>query len=438
MAVMTQRWTSLGHAGWLVEAGGLRLLFDPLLGDTLHGGVHVVHPPRRIDIDGLRPDMIVISHVHPDHFDVPSLARLARRYPDVPVLTADPLVASSCRRLGFRTASVLPDRKQLAIGGLTLWTTPSKSDVQEWGMVVDDGHTRVWNQVDSVTDAADCRGLRDATGGIGLVVAQWSPLREIEAVTGGSLGFPTAPWADKLASLAALGAPTVCPAAAGFRHADPFAWRDAHVFPVTEAMLARDLATIDPMLQVLPCPIGATLVADGPHTTCVDSAAFVERLEAPEAPPWTPFHLPPVSDPDLGHDSDHSILAEVEPWLADALLPAIRRRAPRLGRPLLLDLDLVLPTGRVVVHFDADGDQVTLRRGEQVRADHDAVVVAAGSMFADVVAGRRHWGEPLLAGVLRSARRLPVLPAFFPYWALPYRRSVERWTDHLVAQALEG
>ena len=31
------RWTSLGHACWLIEAAGLRLLCDPLLGVEHHG-----------------------------------------------------------------------------------------------------------------------------------------------------------------------------------------------------------------------------------------------------------------------------------------------------------------------------------------------------------------------------------------------------------------
>lgn len=435
---MTQRWTSLGHAGWLVEAGGLRLLFDPLLGDTLHGGIHVVHPPRAIDVEALRPDLILISHVHPDHFDVPSLARLARLHPEVPVLTADALVASSCEALGFRTASVLPDGKQLDLGRLTLWTTPSAATVEEWGMVVDDGHTRVWNQVDTVTDEASCRTIREAVGGIHAVIAQWSPLREVEAVAGGSLGFPTRPWADKLASLRAIGAPTIVPAAAGFRHAEPFAWRDAHVFPVTEAMLARDLGAVDPMLRVLPLPVGATLEVDGEVAQHVPDHPAVTRRPFSALPPWSPFHVPELVDPALAGEVDEGVLAEVEPWLQHALVPAVAREAPRLTRPLLLDLHLVLPTGEAVFHIDAHDGTVSLSRADGVRPDHDAVVVVAGSMLADVVAGRRHWGEPLLAGLLRSARRLPVLPVFFPYWALSYRASVERWTESLVRRALEG
>ena len=76
------RWYPLGHAMALAEVSGLRLLFDPLLDDSHHGGVFEVFPPRRLDVEALRPDFVLISHRHPDHFDVRSLRRLSKLDPD--------------------------------------------------------------------------------------------------------------------------------------------------------------------------------------------------------------------------------------------------------------------------------------------------------------------------------------------------------------------
>ena len=126
---------------WHAEAAGLRLLFDPLLGPTHHDGVFTVTPPRAVDMAALRPDVVVVSHRHPDHFDVGSLHILARRYPDAVVLTADALVGRTCQRLGFRHVSLLPDHQALDLGGVQLLTTASHCKVDEWGVVLatDDG-----------------------------------------------------------------------------------------------------------------------------------------------------------------------------------------------------------------------------------------------------------------------------------------------------------
>ena len=43
------RFNYLGHACWLLEASGLRIALDPLLGDEHAGGVFEVVPKRRVD-----------------------------------------------------------------------------------------------------------------------------------------------------------------------------------------------------------------------------------------------------------------------------------------------------------------------------------------------------------------------------------------------------
>jgi L-ascorbate metabolism protein UlaG (beta-lactamase superfamily) len=73
--------TYLGHATLRLDLGGARLLTDPLLRDRI---LHIrrrgapVAPAAYADLDG-----VLISHLHLDHFDAPSLRRLPR---DVPVV----------------------------------------------------------------------------------------------------------------------------------------------------------------------------------------------------------------------------------------------------------------------------------------------------------------------------------------------------------------
>ena len=70
------RVTYVGHATLLIEIGGVRLLTDPLLRQ------HVMHLRRRstpipvnvyTNVDG-----VLLSHLHYDHFDLPSLRKLGK------------------------------------------------------------------------------------------------------------------------------------------------------------------------------------------------------------------------------------------------------------------------------------------------------------------------------------------------------------------------
>lgn len=142
-------WLCLGHATWLAEAGGLRLLCDPLLDAAHHGGVFEVVPRRSLVAEALRPDFVLVSHRHPDHFDVPSLRRLIALDRDVVIVTPDPLVAWTCEQLGARGVRVVPPGHRIDLDGLALITTPSLAP-DEWGVMIASEDGVVWNQVDTV------------------------------------------------------------------------------------------------------------------------------------------------------------------------------------------------------------------------------------------------------------------------------------------------
>ena len=57
----------------------MRILMDPVLQDPFENGMVVSCPKRAIVADQLGPiDVVIISHRHPDHFDLPSLDLLSR------------------------------------------------------------------------------------------------------------------------------------------------------------------------------------------------------------------------------------------------------------------------------------------------------------------------------------------------------------------------
>ena len=71
--------TFVGHSTVLFDAGGVRLLTDPLLRKRTGVLIRRTAPPAaelRRDLDA-----VLISHAHLDHLDVPSLRMIDRRTP---------------------------------------------------------------------------------------------------------------------------------------------------------------------------------------------------------------------------------------------------------------------------------------------------------------------------------------------------------------------
>ncbi len=80
------RVTLIGHACVFVEAEGTRCLMDPVFGDPFEEGAVTTCPRREVDASKMpRPDVVILSHAHLDHFDIPTLATLPR---DVDLLCA--------------------------------------------------------------------------------------------------------------------------------------------------------------------------------------------------------------------------------------------------------------------------------------------------------------------------------------------------------------
>jgi len=82
------RITWLGHSGVLIEAGGVRVVTDPLLRSRFAGLRWAVPLPaavRSLARGELTVDAVLISHLHHDHCDVPSLRTLGAPTVVVPV-----------------------------------------------------------------------------------------------------------------------------------------------------------------------------------------------------------------------------------------------------------------------------------------------------------------------------------------------------------------
>lgn len=114
---MKRRLTWLGHSTVLVELGGERLLTDPALrGRVFHLRRHGQAPGAPESIDA-----VLLSHLHFDHLDLPSLRMLEPR----PRLVCPTGSGSFLARAGFPDAVELAPGESVALGGVRVTATPA-------------------------------------------------------------------------------------------------------------------------------------------------------------------------------------------------------------------------------------------------------------------------------------------------------------------------
>ena len=113
----TAHLTWVGHSTVLIDLDGVRLLTDPVLRN------HVAHLRRQVPIADITKyanvDIILVSHLHFDHLDLPSLERLGREVPLVVPCGGGRLLT----RRGFRRVTEVEAGEEIRVGALTVRAT---------------------------------------------------------------------------------------------------------------------------------------------------------------------------------------------------------------------------------------------------------------------------------------------------------------------------
>lgn len=114
--------TFVGHATLLIEMNGVRVLTDPILRDR------VMHLRRRAQVFETAwytdIDAVLISHMHYDHLDLPSLQLLGEK---TPLLVPRGMAAMLGRRGHLRIQELTPG-DSTAVGPLRITATPAIHD----------------------------------------------------------------------------------------------------------------------------------------------------------------------------------------------------------------------------------------------------------------------------------------------------------------------
>lgn len=168
--------TYLGHSTLLIEAGGVRILTDPILRDRV-GPLVRVHPvPASIDLDAV--DAVLLSHSHWDHLDTGSLRLLGS---DVPLLVPAGL-GRRLRSRGFRAVEELVPGERTVVGTVGVTAThashrgfgrPISPDGLAIGFLLDAGRRLYFPG-----DTALFEGMRDLADGLDVALMPvwgWGP-----------------------------------------------------------------------------------------------------------------------------------------------------------------------------------------------------------------------------------------------------------------------
>lgn len=118
----------LGHASVLIEVAGMRVLTDPVLRSRI-GHLRRIAPEPPPDLLD-RIDLVLVSHAHHDHLDVPSLRRLGGS----PRLLCAPPALRAVSAAGLDPEAMEPG-EVVRMGALEIEATGAEHDGRRWPLI---------------------------------------------------------------------------------------------------------------------------------------------------------------------------------------------------------------------------------------------------------------------------------------------------------------
>jgi L-ascorbate metabolism protein UlaG (beta-lactamase superfamily) len=174
--------TWLGHSAVLLELAAARVVGDPVFSHVGRAGI-VRRVGARLPVGPWdHPDLVVLSHMHHDHTDLPTLSRLRPAR-----VVSPPGGGAWLRGKGMQVVAELSVGESYTTGGVTVVAVPANHDGQRRGgpratavgHLVSDGTRTVWLAGDTdLYDAMDQLPRWSPTGAVDLAMVPvwgWGP-----------------------------------------------------------------------------------------------------------------------------------------------------------------------------------------------------------------------------------------------------------------------
>ncbi|MGZ3457825.1 MAG: MBL fold metallo-hydrolase [Archangium sp.] len=271
--------TLIGHATLLVEMEGLRCLMDPVLQDPFEEGAVVSCPKREVAFDKLPPvDLVIISHRHLDHFDIPTLARLPRKCEVM--CPRDHAIAYVLQELGFSRVHQVDSMSIREFPGYEMAITRSENrDCEEFGVLFKDKSGTFWNQVDSMPSPQTLQMTRERYGTVDLHFSMYAS-QNLSFFDDRGTGFPYKMHGYNLGNVLQLRPRMAVPGSGGFRFSDEFDWCNRFLFPVSREQFVEDLRRLEPSIETcLANPGDEFIIQKGKVQHRKGASPFVRMVE---------------------------------------------------------------------------------------------------------------------------------------------------------------
>ena len=316
----------IGHASFIIETDDVFCLMDPVFTDQFESGANEFYPPVEVDIAALtrRCTLLVLSHIHFDHFSIETIAHLDR---SIPVIYPRPEIAiGKClQRMGFTNAHGAVLGEIISCGALTIMPTASVGKPNEFGYVFTSEGRSAWAMVDTVVDDAVVAHVLGAVERIDVLLAKYQPVIE-EALYQNGLGgdFPGERYGELLRTIRLVAPRCVVPSFAGLRFARD-EWLNTRAFPVEADLFTGDMRQVLPDARIMEMGPGDRIDVSedlAVKAAAVDGVRPSNRAVTP--PRWRPDRgVPPLSDhPPPGRPADE-VRARLETYLDRTLIPAL-------------------------------------------------------------------------------------------------------------------
>ena len=392
------RATLVGHACWLFETAGGRILTDPVLADPFEEGTVTACPSRRVAMDALPPlDALYISHRHLDHFDIDTLKRLDHALPVY--CPDDPALVAALRHIGFSDCRILEAFKVQTLGGLRICPLPAVTDdFVECGAVFQDDSGTILNQVDTPLKQDVISRLRTEFGQLDVHIAMYAS--QDFNVFHNKPNTTARAYTRNLDAAVTLGANVVVPGSAGFRFVDALDWLNRYVFPIERQRFSDDVRRLRPETTVETINPGDVMEIEGGQVTVHRQASPFVQMVADDTDrlrydPTSP--VPELTDqnaPEYPLESLHDYIEQLMEssfvQYLDAMLNADGPLAEYLECDAIYRVEVVFPDRSRSWSFAFDGVQRTY----QMVVDQDTPqptklwrVTASG--LVDLCEGRR-------------------------------------------------
>ncbi|MGH6933857.1 MAG: MBL fold metallo-hydrolase [Dongiaceae bacterium] len=385
--------TLIGHASVLVEMEGATCLMDPVFFDPFEEDAVTSCPRRSVFPERLpQVDTVIVSHRHPDHFDLRSLDLLPRQA-DV-ILPVDPLIGYALKKLGFRHVHPVEPMAPILSDRFELFPTRSEvATVREFGMVFKDASGTFWNQVDGPLSAATIDAVKQRFGGIELLFAMYAS-QNFDYFDRPSSEFPWETHRGNLESVLRIDPRMVAPGAAGFRFHGAHAWLNAFLFPVSRQRFVQDLERIGYRGATAIMNPGDVFDVDAGKANHRPGSSKVAIMEEDDSDrlcfdPTAP--VPALADPNPDGWSNETLRGIIAPLVVDGLAAYVQGGYREVDRVVDLyrrhgasyTLSIVLPDGACDQYrFDFEAEGVRMASGTAAAAPGTVVHRIAASALA--------------------------------------------------------